>query len=74
MYIFTFTPQVIKAIEDGFRLPAPVNCPPSLHQLMLDCWQKERTERPTFTQIHSALSKTIRSPDNIGSSTLGRRY
>ncbi|XP_026145627.1 ephrin type-A receptor 10 isoform X1 [Carassius auratus] len=65
--------DVIKAIEDGFRLPAPVNCPPSLHQLMLDCWQKERTERPTFTQIHSALSKTMRSPDNIGSSTLGRR-
>uniref|UniRef100_A0A673KBX8 receptor protein-tyrosine kinase n=1 Tax=Sinocyclocheilus rhinocerous TaxID=307959 RepID=A0A673KBX8_9TELE len=53
--------DVIKAIEDGFRLPAPVNCPPSLHQLMLDCWQKERTERPTFTQIHSALSKTMRT-------------
>uniref|UniRef100_A0A8B9R7D4 Ephrin type-A receptor 10 n=1 Tax=Astyanax mexicanus TaxID=7994 RepID=A0A8B9R7D4_ASTMX len=65
--------DVIKAIEDGFRLPAPLNCPPSLHQLMLDCWQKERTERPSFTQIHSALSKTIRSPDNIGSSTLARR-
>uniref|UniRef100_A0A671SCU1 receptor protein-tyrosine kinase n=1 Tax=Sinocyclocheilus anshuiensis TaxID=1608454 RepID=A0A671SCU1_9TELE len=66
--------DVIKAIEDGFRLPAPVNCPPSLHQLMLDCWQKERTERPTFTLIHSALSKTMRSPDNIGSSTLGRPW
>uniref|UniRef100_A0A3Q3N117 Ephrin type-A receptor 10 n=1 Tax=Labrus bergylta TaxID=56723 RepID=A0A3Q3N117_9LABR len=62
--------DVIKAIEDGFRLPAPVNCPPHLHQLMLDCWQKERTERPTFSQIHSALSKSIRSPDGIGSSTL----
>lgn len=66
--------QVIKAIEDGFRLPAPVNCPPHLHQLMLDCWQKERTERPSFSQIHSALSKSIRSPDGIGSSTLARRY
>ncbi|XP_039510200.1 ephrin type-A receptor 7-like isoform X2 [Pimephales promelas] len=65
--------DVIKAIEDGFRLPAPVNCPGSLHQLMLDCWQKERTERPSFTQIHSALSKSIRSPDSIGSSSLGRR-
>uniref|UniRef100_A0A3Q3WJB8 receptor protein-tyrosine kinase n=1 Tax=Mola mola TaxID=94237 RepID=A0A3Q3WJB8_MOLML len=62
--------DVIKAIEDGFRLPAPVNCSPHLHQLMLDCWQKERTERPTFSQIHSALSKSIRSPDAIGSSTL----
>ncbi|XP_055013130.1 ephrin type-A receptor 7-like [Boleophthalmus pectinirostris] len=65
--------DVIKAIEDGFRLPAPVNCPPHLHQLMLDCWQKERTERPSFSQIHSALSKSIRSPDAIGSSTLARR-
>lgn len=65
---------MIKAIEDGFRLPAPVNCPPHLHQLMLDCWQKERTERPSFSQIHSALSKSIRSPDGIGSSTLARRY
>ncbi|XP_060757059.1 ephrin type-A receptor 7-like isoform X2 [Neoarius graeffei] len=65
--------DVIKAIEDGFRLPAPLNCPPSLHQLMLDCWQKERTERPSFSQIHSALSKTIRSPDNISSSTLTHR-
>ncbi|XP_010781070.1 ephrin type-A receptor 7-like [Notothenia coriiceps] len=65
--------DVIKAIEDGFRLPAPVNCPPHLHQLMLDCWQKERTERPSFSQIHSALSKSIRSPDGIGSSTLSRR-
>uniref|UniRef100_A0A3Q1DEL3 receptor protein-tyrosine kinase n=1 Tax=Amphiprion ocellaris TaxID=80972 RepID=A0A3Q1DEL3_AMPOC len=65
--------DVIKAIEDGFRLPAPVNCPPHLHQLMLDCWQKDRTERPSFSQIHSALSKSIRSPDGIGSSTLARR-
>ncbi|XP_055368745.1 ephrin type-A receptor 7 isoform X2 [Betta splendens] len=65
--------DVIKAIEDGFRLPAPVNCPPHLHQLMLDCWQKERAERPSFSQIHSALSKSIRSPDGIGSSTLARR-
>ncbi|CAG5890051.1 unnamed protein product [Menidia menidia] len=65
--------QVIKAIEDGFRLPAPVNCPPHLHQLMLDCWQKDRAERPSFSQIHSALSKSIRSPDGIGSSTLARR-
>ncbi|XP_067112390.1 ephrin type-A receptor 7 [Osmerus mordax] len=65
--------DVIKAIEDGFRLPAPLNCPPHLHQLMLDCWQKERAERPTFSQVHSALSKSIRSPDGIGSSTLARR-
>nr|XP_011761817.1 ephrin type-A receptor 10 isoform X3 [Macaca nemestrina] len=33
--------DVIKAVEDGFRLPPPRNCPTPLHRLMLDCWQKD---------------------------------
>ncbi|KAF3834117.1 hypothetical protein F7725_025321 [Dissostichus mawsoni] len=56
-----------------FQAARSSKLPPHLHQLMLDCWQKERTERPSFSQIHSALSKSIRSPDGIGSSTLSRR-
>nr|XP_015204363.1 PREDICTED: ephrin type-A receptor 10 isoform X2 [Lepisosteus oculatus] len=64
--------DVIKAIEDGFRLPAPINCPTPLHQLMLDCWQKDRNERPKFTQIHSILNKTVRNPDSVKTSTLAR--
>ncbi|XP_068773419.1 ephrin type-A receptor 10 isoform X4 [Struthio camelus] len=58
-----FTTMVIKAIEDGFRLPAPMNCQPSLHQLMLDCWQKDRNERPKFSHIHNILSKMVQSPE-----------
>ncbi|KAG8451498.1 hypothetical protein GDO86_003635 [Hymenochirus boettgeri] len=61
--------DVIKAIEDGFRLPAPINCSPSLHQLMLDCWQKDRNERPKFTHIHNILSKQGQSPDKNKSTT-----
>ncbi|XP_025050674.1 ephrin type-A receptor 10-like, partial [Alligator sinensis] len=55
--------DVIKAIEDGFRLPAPMNCQPPLHQLMLDCWQKDRNQRPRFSQVHSILSKMVQSPE-----------
>uniref|UniRef100_A0A8C9ERI4 receptor protein-tyrosine kinase n=1 Tax=Pavo cristatus TaxID=9049 RepID=A0A8C9ERI4_PAVCR len=44
--------DVMKAVEDGFRLPAPAHCQPPLHQLMLDCWQKERSQRPKFSHIH----------------------
>ena len=29
----------------GYRLPAPMDCPEAIHQLMLDCWQKERAHR-----------------------------
>ncbi|CAI5781857.1 ephrin type-A receptor 10 isoform X1 [Podarcis lilfordi] len=55
--------DVITAIEDGFRLPAPANCPQALHQLMLDCWQKDCTERPKFSQVHSTLSNMLQAPE-----------
>ncbi|XP_030394802.1 ephrin type-A receptor 10 isoform X1 [Gopherus evgoodei] len=57
--------DVIKAIEDGFRLPPPMNCQPPLHQLMLDCWQKERNERPKFSHIHNILSKMLQNPEPL---------
>uniref|UniRef100_H0WYZ3 Ephrin type-A receptor 10 n=1 Tax=Otolemur garnettii TaxID=30611 RepID=H0WYZ3_OTOGA len=55
--------DVIKAVEDGFRLPPPRSCPPTLHQLMLDCWQKDPGERPRFSHIHSILSKMVQDPE-----------
>ncbi|XP_025998898.1 ephrin type-A receptor 7 isoform X2 [Astatotilapia calliptera] len=57
--------DVIKAIEEGYRLPAPMDCPPGLHQLMLDCWQKDRAERPKFDQVVGILDKMIRNPNTL---------
>ncbi|XP_069775130.1 ephrin type-A receptor 8 isoform X3 [Narcine bancroftii] len=57
--------DVIKSVEEGYRLPAPMGCPAALHQLMLDCWQKDRSERPKFIQIVSVLDKLIRNPINL---------
>uniref|UniRef100_A0A8C3W6Y6 receptor protein-tyrosine kinase n=1 Tax=Catagonus wagneri TaxID=51154 RepID=A0A8C3W6Y6_9CETA len=55
--------DVIKAVEDGFRLPPPRNCPSPLHRLMLGCWQKDPGERPRFSQIHGILSKMMQDPE-----------
>lgn len=30
--------QVMKSIEDGYRLPPPVDCPAPLYELMKNCW------------------------------------
>ncbi|XP_056140988.1 ephrin type-B receptor 4a [Lampris incognitus] len=57
--------DVINAIEQDYRLPPPPDCPTHLHQLMLDCWQKERTARPRFADIVSALDKLIRNPASL---------
>ncbi|XP_055604839.1 ephrin type-B receptor 5 isoform X5 [Uranotaenia lowii] len=54
--------DVIKSIEKGYRLPAPMDCPEALYQLMLDCWQKQRTHRPTFSSITQTLDNLARQP------------
>lgn len=62
-------PKVINAIEQDFRLPAPMDCPVVLHQLMLDCWQKDRNARPKFPDIVSMLDKMIRNPASLKAGT-----
>ncbi|KAM9388396.1 ephrin type-A receptor 6 isoform 1-T1 [Phaethornis superciliosus] len=57
--------DVILSIEEGYRLPAPMGCPASLHQLMLHCWQKERNHRPKFSDIVCFLDKLIRNPSAL---------
>uniref|UniRef100_A0A8C6PLU2 receptor protein-tyrosine kinase n=1 Tax=Nothobranchius furzeri TaxID=105023 RepID=A0A8C6PLU2_NOTFU len=57
--------DVIKAIDEGYRLPPPMDCPMALHQLMLDCWQRERADRPKFGQIVNMLDKLIRNPSTL---------
>ncbi|GCC30461.1 hypothetical protein chiPu_0008912 [Chiloscyllium punctatum] len=57
--------DVIKAVDEGYRLPPPMDCPAALYQLMLDCWQKDRNNRPKFEQIVSILDKLIRNPSSL---------
>ena len=58
LVLFQFQ-DVIKAIEKNYRLPAPMDCPEAIHQLMLDCWQKERAHRPSFPSIVKTLDKLV---------------
>uniref|UniRef100_A0A4W5MW20 receptor protein-tyrosine kinase n=1 Tax=Hucho hucho TaxID=62062 RepID=A0A4W5MW20_9TELE len=61
--------DVINAIEQDYRLPPPMDCPSALHQLMLDCWQKDRNNRPKFSQIVNNLDKMIRNPNSLKATT-----
>ena len=42
-----------------------MDCPEAIHQLMLDCWQKERAHRPAFTSIVKTLDKLICCPETL---------
>ncbi|KAM9860983.1 ephrin type-A receptor 6-like [Aulostomus maculatus] len=57
--------DVILSIEEGYRLPAPMGCPVTLHQLMLHCWQKEYGQRPRFNNVLSFLDRIIINPSSL---------
>ncbi|RWS01229.1 tyrosine-protein kinase transmembrane receptor Ror2-like protein [Dinothrombium tinctorium] len=51
--------EVVKYIKDGNVLHCPENTPPSVYQLMKNCWNRKPSNRPGFKAIHKALH-TIR--------------
>uniref|UniRef100_A0A8C1YUD9 Ephrin type-B receptor 3 n=1 Tax=Cyprinus carpio TaxID=7962 RepID=A0A8C1YUD9_CYPCA len=57
--------DVMNAVEQDYRLPPPMDCPAVLHQLMLECWVKERNMRPRFGQIVSTLDKLLRNAASL---------
>ncbi|XP_013861652.1 ephrin type-A receptor 2a [Austrofundulus limnaeus] len=57
--------EVMKAINEGFRLPAPMDCPSAIYQLMLQCWQHDRSKRPRFSDIVNILDKLLQSPESL---------
>ncbi|XP_064353226.1 ephrin type-A receptor 2 [Dromaius novaehollandiae] len=57
--------EVMKAVNEGFRLPAPLGCPAAVYQLMLQCWQQERGRRPDFAAVVGILDKLLHAPDAL---------
>uniref|UniRef100_A0A4W6CU22 receptor protein-tyrosine kinase n=1 Tax=Lates calcarifer TaxID=8187 RepID=A0A4W6CU22_LATCA len=59
--------EVMKAIDEAYRLPAPMDCPSAIYQLMLQCWQHDRSKRPRFSDIVNILDKLLRNPESLKS-------
>nr|XP_046231734.1 tyrosine-protein kinase JAK2a isoform X2 [Scatophagus argus] len=46
--------HLIDLLKQGYRLPAPDNCPKEIYKIMKECWSSEPRLRPNFmTLIHS---------------------
>ena len=51
--------QILQKIDrDGERLHHPPACPPDIYQLMMQCWAKMPTDRPTFEALKDFLAET----------------
>ena len=47
--------DVLEQVERGYRMPKPnlVECPATIYQVMLDCWDKDPDKRPTFEYLYN---------------------
>ena len=50
-YIGMSNTQVIKEVQEGYRIPCPEHCQEKLYNIMLSCWNKEFQNRPTFETL-----------------------
>ncbi|CAH3174399.1 unnamed protein product [Porites evermanni] len=57
--------EVMDRVKGGYRLPPPLGCPKTIHQIMLNCWNADRSKRPKFVDIVKRLDVLIRSPDRL---------
>ncbi|TKC50410.1 hypothetical protein EI555_014324 [Monodon monoceros] len=56
---------VMKSIEDGYRLPPPVDCPARLYELMKNCWAHDCAHRPPFHQLKAQLEHLHANPHSL---------
>ncbi|KAM3931624.1 tyrosine-protein kinase FRK [Leptodactylus fuscus] len=47
--------QALEKLKQGYRIPKPFNCPQDLYNIMLDCWNADPENRPTFETLQWRL-------------------
>ena len=46
--------EVLRRVEAGYRMPQPTQfeCPDSLYDMILKCWDQNAMNRPTFSFLY----------------------
>ena len=47
--------EVIEALQTGYRMPCPDDCPEQLYDIMKECWRDEAASRPTFKAVQGKM-------------------
>uniref|UniRef100_A0A915DQU8 Serine-threonine/tyrosine-protein kinase catalytic domain-containing protein n=1 Tax=Ditylenchus dipsaci TaxID=166011 RepID=A0A915DQU8_9BILA len=62
--------KVIHEVENGFRLPCPMDAPPQIYNVMLACWQADRHKRPDAGRFWHCSAEYRGEPDDKYSNCL----
>ena len=54
-YLSMSDAQVMKHLQEDYRMLKPEGCPDKLYSIMLDCWKQKPEHRPTFETLQRQL-------------------
>ncbi len=66
--------QLIKSIQNGYRMEKPNNAPNLFGEMMTNCWQTDPKLRPTFSQIEEIICGHLESTMNSSYLNLNASY
>ncbi|CAH3044688.1 unnamed protein product, partial [Porites evermanni] len=49
--------KMAELLLEGYRMPKPSHVVDALYQMMLNCWQEDPDERPTFEALRHELKE-----------------
>ncbi|TRY99038.1 hypothetical protein DNTS_013785 [Danionella cerebrum] len=49
-------PEVIRNLDNNYRMPCPDGCPGELYEIMVKCWNDRPEDRPTFDFLQDTLN------------------
>ncbi|XP_043103232.1 tyrosine-protein kinase JAK2 [Puntigrus tetrazona] len=51
--------HLLNLLKDNWRLPAPSQCPPKVHSIMMQCWEFNSEERPSFSTLQDLIENSL---------------
>ncbi|CAH1780594.1 unnamed protein product [Owenia fusiformis] len=56
--------DLLKELQQGFRMEKTENCPDALYDIMTQCWKENPKDRPTFAELKQSLEQMMNSNDD----------
>ncbi|XP_078379646.1 uncharacterized protein LOC144662658 [Oculina patagonica] len=53
--------EIARKLQEGFRMPKPKHVDSKLYQIMLNCWEKNPSDRPTFAKLKETMKDMDRN-------------
>ncbi|XP_022796395.1 fibroblast growth factor receptor 1-A-like [Stylophora pistillata] len=56
--------EIANKLQQGYRMPKPKHVDQQLYQIMVQCWQENPNDRPTFSSLKDVISRMAKNKND----------